>query len=267
MSFLGLEGKTVLVAGLANKKSIAWFVHQSLAQESAQVVHVVKSEELAIDARKLVGSSQVFVCNVSRQADIDALTAELATREIELAGFVHSLAFANYSEGVRPFVETDRANFLEAVDISCFSLIALARALRPVLRARASIVALSISHTHMAAESYGYMAPVKAALDASVAFLAKGFAEQEIRVNSVKAGPLKTSASAGIPGYIDNYLFAEMATLRHRALTTQEVADAVLFLLSERSSGINAQGLVIDAGMGVNFFDRAIVERATRPTA
>ena len=78
-------------------------------------------------------------------------------------------------------------------------------------------------------------------------------------------GPLKTSSSAGIPGYLDNYLFAEMATLRHKALSTQEVANAVLFLLSERSSGINAQGLIVDAGMGVNFFDRAIVERATRP--
>ena len=101
---------------------------------------------------------------------------------------------------------------------------------------------------------------------ATVVFLAKSLsARGEIRVNSVKAGPLKTSSSAGIPGYLDNYLFAEMATLRHRALTTAEVANAVLFLLSERASGINAQGVVVDAGLGVNFFDRAIVERATRP--
>ncbi len=266
MTFLGLKDKTVLVAGLANKKSIAWFVHQALAEESARIVHVVKTRELADEVRKLVGHSPIFVCDVSRQEEIDRLAVELSAQRIALDGFVHSLAFANYSNGVRPFHETERADFLEAVDISCFSLVALVRALTPLFTPRASIVTLSISHTQLAAESYGYMAPVKAALDAAVVFLAKSLAERdELRVNSVKAGPLKTSSSAGIPGYLDNYLFAEMATLRHRALTTAEVANAVLFLLSERSSGINAQGLVVDAGLGVNFFDRAIVERATRP--
>ena len=116
----------------------------------------------------------------------------------------------------------------------------------------------------MAAESYGYMAPIKAALDSSVVFLAKSFStDSKVRFNAVKAGPLKTSSSAGIPGYLDNYLFAEAATLRHEALRTEEVASTVLFLLSPRSSGINAQGLVVDAGMGVNFFDREIVRRVT----
>jgi len=267
MTFLGLENKTVLVAGLANRKSVAWFVHQALVEAGATVVHAVKSAELAADVAKLVGRAPVLVCDVSRQAEIDGLARELAERGLVLDGLVHSLAFANYSRGVRPFHETERADFLEAVDVSCFSLIALARALEAHFAPRASVVALSISHTHFAAESYGYMAPVKAALDAAVVFLAKSLAARGVRVNSVKAGPLKTSSSAGIPGYLDNYLFAELATLRHRALTTQEVANAVLFLLSERSSGIDAQGLVVDAGMGVNFFDRAIVERATRPEA
>lgn len=266
MSFLGLADKTVLVAGLSNRKSIAWFVHKALLAESARPVHVVKTPALAEDVRKLVGDCPVLACDVSRQADIDALAVELGRRELALDGFVHSLAYANYAEGLRAFHQTRREDFLEAVDISCFSLLAMTRALAPLFRPRASIVTLSISHTHLAAESYGYMAPVKAALDAAVVFLAKSLAQQgEIRVNSVKAGPLKTSSSAGIPGYLDNYLFAEMATLRHRALETAEVADSVLFLLSERSSGINAQGLVVDAGLGVNFFDRAIVENATRP--
>jgi len=267
MTFLGLENRTVLVAGLANKKSIAWFVHQALVEAGARVVHAVKTQELARDAAKLVGDAPVLVCDVSRQEQIDALPGKLARWNLRLDGLVHSLAFANYSRGVRPFHETERADFLEAVDVSCYSLIALARALEPSFAPRASVVALSISHTHFAAESYGYMAPVKAALDAAVVFLAKSLAARGVRVNSVKAGPLKTSSSAGIPGYLENYLFAEMATLRHRALATQEVADAVLFLLSERSSGIDAQGLIVDAGMGVNLFDRAIVERATRPEA
>jgi enoyl-[acyl-carrier protein] reductase I len=99
-------------------------------------------------------------------------------------------------------------------------------------------------------------------------FLAKSLADHAgggVRVNAVKAGPLKTSSSAGIPGYLDNYLFAEQATLRHAALRTEEAADAALWLLSPRSSGVNAQGLVVDAGMGVNFFDADIVRRATAP--
>jgi enoyl-[acyl-carrier protein] reductase I len=268
MSFLALQDKTVLVAGLSNKKSIAWFVHQGLLEAGARPLHVVKTPQLAQDVRRLLGECPLYVCDVSKQAEIDALAAQLAADGHQLDGFVHSLAFANYASGVLPFHETRREDFLEAVDVSCFSLIAMSRALAPLFCPRASIVTLSISHTQLAAESYGYMAPIKAALDAAVVFLAKSLAAQgELRVNSIKAGPLKTSSSAGIPGYLDNYLFAEMATLRHRALMTQEVANAVLFLLSERSSGINAQGLVVDAGLGVNFFDRNIVANATRPTA
>jgi len=114
----------------------------------------------------------------------------------------------------------------------------------------------------MAAENYGYMAPIKAALDSSVCFLAKSFSQfSKIRFNAVCPGLLKTSASAGIPGYVDSYLFAEKATLRKQAVQTEEVAATIAFLLSPRSSGINAQGLVIDAGMGVNYFDNALVRQ------
>ena len=108
------------------------------------------------------------------------------------------------------------------------------------------------------------MAPIKASLEASVRYLAKSFsADSEVRFNSVNAGPLKTSSSAGIPGYLVNYLYAEKLTYRKRALQTKEVADLAAYLLSSRSSGINGQGIVIDAGMGLNYFDREIVESAT----
>ena len=118
----------------------------------------------------------------------------------------------------------------------------------------------------MAAENYGYMAPAKAALDSSVCFLAKSFSSfSNVRFNSVNAGLLKTSASAGIPGYVDSYLHAEELTLRKEALKTQEVANAVVFLLGECSSGINAQGIVLDAGMAINYFDKDIVRKSRRP--
>ena len=116
----------------------------------------------------------------------------------------------------------------------------------------------------MAAENYGYMAPIKAALDSTVVFLAKSFsAFSEVRFNAVRAGLLKTASSAGIPGYLESYLYGESATLRKRGVATAEVANTVLFLLSERSAGINAQGIVVDAGMGVNYFDSSIVRRVT----
>jgi enoyl-[acyl-carrier protein] reductase I len=178
---------------------------------------------------------------------------------------VHSIAFADYSAGWLPFEETPRSAFLQAVDISCFSLIAIANAFRDLLdKTDGSVVTVSISTTKMAAENYGYMAPIKAALHSSVVFLAKSFGDARVRFNAVCPGLLKTSASAGIPGYLDSYLFAEAATLRKQAVATQEVANAVAFMLSPRSSGINAQELVVDAGMGVNYFDKSIVSKATR---
>jgi enoyl-[acyl-carrier protein] reductase I len=266
--WLGLAGKRVLVTGVANRRSIAWHVHRGLLECGALPLHLVRDEATRTATAKLLEGSEVHVCDVEHQAEIDALAARLTADGVRLAGLLHSIAFANYERGVRPFHETERDDFLQAVDVSCYSLVALCRALGPCLEGGASVVTMSISHTHLAAESYGYMAPVKAALDAAVVFLAKSLAEHEgrgVRVNAVKAGPLKTSASAGIPGYLDNYLFAEQATLRHAALRTEEAADAALYLLSPRSSGVNAQGLVVDAGMGVNFFDAGIVRRATAP--
>jgi enoyl-[acyl-carrier protein] reductase I len=182
---------------------------------------------------------------------------------------VHSIAFADYSAGWLPFHETPRSAFLQAVDISCYSLIAVANAFKDVLdRDTGSVVTISISTTRMAAENYGYMGPVKAALDSTVAFLAKSFSEfSHVRFNAVCPGLLKTSASAGIPGYVDSYLFAEQATLRKHAVQTDEVASVAAFLLSPRSSGINAQGVVVDAGMSVNYFDKRLVSQAMGTTA
>jgi enoyl-[acyl-carrier protein] reductase I len=267
--FLGLAGRTVLVSGVANKKSVAWHVHRGLVGAGATVVHTVRSEARKRELERALAPSEVFVCDVERAGDIERLAAQVAERHPRLDGFVHSIAFARYdprADGPRAFHQTPREDFLQALDVSCFSLIAFANALQLLLAPRASVVTISISDTHLAAESYGFMAPAKAALDSTVAFLAKSFsAKSEVRFNAVKAGPLKTSASAGIPNYLENYLFAEAATLRHRALATEEVANAVLFLLSERSSGVNAQGLVVDAGMGVNFFDSGLVRNAMRP--
>jgi enoyl-[acyl-carrier protein] reductase I len=266
VDFLQLAGKRILIFGVANRKSVAWHVGNLVSQAGAQCVYVVRSEAVRDSLAKLLDPAHVLVCDVEQQAQIDRLRDELARRYDLFHGLVHSIAFADYAQGIKPFHETDRKAFLQAVDISCFSLVALSNAMKDRLDPDASVVTISISTTQMASESYGYMAPIKAALDSSLAFLAKSFSRfSQIRFNAVAPGLLKTSASAGIPGYVDAYLYAEQVIPRKQAVQTEEVANAAAFLLSPRSSGINAQRLVIDAGMSINYFDRELVERALRP--
>jgi len=162
---------------------------------------------------------------------------------------------------MKPFHETGRKQFLRTVEISCYSLLAICRYFQDHLSRTASVVTISISTTRMASENYGFMAPVKAALESSLAFLAKSFSRfSEVRFNAVGPGLLKTSASAGIPGYVDAYLYAEKVIPRKRAVETQEAANVVAFLLSPRSSGITAQTIVVDAGMEINYFDQELID-------
>ncbi|HBI16308.1 MAG TPA: enoyl-ACP reductase [Desulfobulbaceae bacterium] len=265
MGFLGLAGKKIVVFGLANKKSVACAITRILVEEGAEVIQVVRSEQRAETAIKLFPGTTVHICDVEDERNIIRVRDEIAGKGGSIAGIVHSIAFANYTEGLKPFHQTLKRDFLQAVDISCFSLISISNHFRELLDIDAAVVTISISTTRMAAENYGYMAPVKAALESSLCFLAKSFsAFSRVRFNAVCPGLLKTSASAGIPGYVDSYLFAEMAIPRKMALETGEAANVAVFLLSERSSGINGQCLVVDAGMGLNFFDREIVEKAVR---
>lgn len=258
--FLQLCGKRIVVFGVANRKSVAYHIVEELLAAEAEVVLVVQTPAIRDSAAKLLPGLVVFVCDVEQQDQIDTLARDLSQQYDRLDGIVHSLAFGDYSGGPKPFHETERTQMLRAFDISCFSLVAIADALKGQLARDASVVTVSISTTRMASENYGFMAPIKAALDSSLAFLAKSFSGfSEVRFNAVAPGLLKTSASAGIPGYVDSYLFAERATLRGRAVQTAEVASAAVFLLSPRSSAINAQRIVLDAGMEVNYFDQRIV--------
>ena len=264
MDFLKLSGKRFLVSGLGNRRSVAWAIGQTLEEVGAKVVYTVRNKERAAELEKLLEGRDYLTCEVEDEAEVASLGKRVADTFGELDGFVHSIAFANFSEGPVPFHETKRADFLQATQISAFSLVEMARGLKPILKPDASVVAIGISSSVTAA-NYGYMSPIKNALEGCVRFLAKSFSEDsEVRFNSVNAGPLRTKSSAGIPGYLDNYLYAEKLTYRKRALTTQEVADAAVYLLSPRSSGINAQGIVVNAGMDWNYFDAEIVQRVTR---
>lgn len=264
--FLQVAGKRFVVVGVANRKSVAWFVAKALEEQGATVIYSVRSEARRQSLATLLAGKPVFVCDVEQPGAVERLAAEVAAAgHAPIHGIVHSIAFANYSEGFKPFHETKRADFLQATAVSAFSLVELARAFKPHFAPDASVVTIGISSLLVTPDNYGYMGPIKAALESSVRFLAKSFsADSAVRFNAVGAGPLKTSASAGIPGYLESYLYAEKLTFRKKNLETREVADTVLFLLSGRSSGINGSTLVVDAGLGSNYFDSEIVRLAMR---
>jgi len=264
MDYWQLSGKRFVVMGVANRKSVAYVIGKSLEANGALVEYVVRSQKRKDEVSKLFPNAPIWICDVEDQQQIDSLAVDLANNSQSIQGFVHSIAFADYSDGMKAFHETTRKQFLQAIDISCFSLVAVSNAIKGLLAQDASVVTIGISTTKMASESYGFMAPVKAALDSSLAFLSKSFSRfSKIRFNAVGAGLLKTSASAGIPGYVDAYLFAEKAIPRGTGVTTQEVADTVVFLLSPRSSGITSQTIVVDAGMSTNYFDQAIISKVS----
>lgn len=260
MDFLGVKDKWFLIAGVANKKSVAYFAAKTLMEAGAKCIFSVQKEEQVASVNKLFTDSPVIILDVENKAHIEKLKVEVQKHTTCLDGFLHSLAFANFSAGLVPFHQTSREDFLQASQISCFSFVEMTNALKSLFAKDASLVTISISNTK--ATSYGYLGPIKAMLEATVPYLAKSLSlDSNIRVNAVGAGPLKTSASAGIPDYINNYLFAEALTLRKGALATQEVANTIVYLLSPRSSGINASTLLVDAGISCNYFDQEIVKK------
>jgi enoyl-[acyl-carrier protein] reductase I len=264
--FLNLTGKTFVVLGVANKKSVAWLTAKTLEEQGAVVVYSVRSPARKASLETTLAGKPVFVCDVEQEGAAARLAADVAAAGFNaIHGIVHSIAFANYSEGFKPFHETKRADFLQATAISAFSLVEVANAFKPLLVKNASVVTIGISSLQVTPDNYGYMGPIKAALESASRFLAKSFSDHsEVRFNVVGSGPLKTSASAGIPGYLESYLYAEKLTFRKRNLSTQEVANTTVFLLSERSSGINGTTLVVDAGLGSNYFDKEVVRLAMR---
>jgi enoyl-[acyl-carrier protein] reductase I len=252
------ENKTFLIAGVANKKSVAYFSAKSLVESGAKCIFTVQSEDHYKKVEKLFPESKIYILDVEDEQKVSEFGQTILNEGHKLDGILHSIAFANYSEGIKPFHETKLRDYLQATNISAFSLVSLTNAVKESLNENASVVTVSISDTR--ATSYGYMGPIKASLDATVAYLAKSLSLiSNVRCNAVCSGPLKTSASAGIPGYINNYIFAEKLTLRKQALKTSEVSNTICFLLSPLSSGINATGVLIDAGMSCNHFDSDVV--------
>jgi len=250
-----LEGKKALIFGVANHRSIAWAIAQALASEGAQLIlaYQERMEKYVRDLATKIPGTQVVPCDVQSDEQLDAAfarTSEIFGGSLDI--LIHSVAFAPASELENPFVETTRTGFQTALDISAYSLIALARQAAPLMKANGgSILTLTYMASERVMPKYNVMAVAKAALECSVRYLAFELGEHNIRVNAISAGPLNTLAARGVSGFAGfRDQVAHVAPLR-RNIEQSEVGDAALFLSSTLARGISGEILFVDAGYNI----------------
>ena len=247
-----LEGRTGLILGIANKRSIAWGIANSINSAGARLVLTYQNERLGENVRELaplLNNPVVLPCDVASDEQIHALMDRIREEIGHLDFLVHVLAFAPREALSGMYAETKRADFAVALDISAYSLAAVSRAALPLMRDRqASIVTLTYLGSERVIQSYNVMGVAKAALEASVRYLANDLGPHGIRVNAISAGPIKTLASSAVGG-ISNMikLHAERAPLR-KQVDIDEVGDAALFLVSRLSRGISGEVIYVDGG-------------------
>jgi enoyl-[acyl-carrier protein] reductase I len=248
-----LSGKTGLIVGVANKRSIAWAIAQAASNAGARLALTYQGERLEENVRDLSSSLTdplILPCDVSDDAQIAHVFEEIDRAFGGLDFVVHGAAFAPREELSNPFVQTTRDGFRMALDISAYSLVALTRAALPLMERRGggSVVTLTYLGSDRVFPNYNVMGVAKAALESSVRYLAADLGPKNVRVNAISAGPIKTLAAAGISGFSSILqLYRDRAPL-HRTVETSEVADAALFLLSDAGRGVTAEVLMVDAG-------------------
>lgn len=251
-----MEGKVGLVVGVANHRSLAWAIAQATAAEGAAVVLTYQGrfeDHVRELAATLTKPSLVLPCDVQNDGEIDAVFARIQEQHGGLDFLVHGVAFAQRDELTRPYVDTSREGFRLALDISAYSLVALARGAKPLMESRGggSILTLTFLGSDRVFPNYNVMGVAKAALESSVRYLASDLGPANIRVNAISAGPVKTLAGAGIGGFSSILgVVREKAPLR-RATETAEVGDAAAFLLSDAGRGITGEVLMVDSGFHV----------------
>jgi enoyl-[acyl-carrier protein] reductase I len=249
-----LDGKTALIFGVANDHSIAWGIARALHDEGAEVGF--SSVESLIERRvrplaESIGSTFVEACDVQSDAQIRAVFARWAQTHDSLDILVHALAFARREDLEGAFVDTSREGFAVALDVSAYSLVALAREARPLLRRGSSILTLTYYGAEKVVANYNVMGVAKAALEASVRYLAADLGPDGIRVNAISAGPIRTLAASGIAGFKKLYGgFAEIAPLRAN-MTPEDVGRSAVYLASDLSSAVTGETLYVDGGFNI----------------
>src|ERR1039458_7886225 len=247
-----MEGKLALVLGIANKWSLAYGIAQAFSREGATLALTYLGErqrEAIEELSRGLDRAAILPCDVTRDEDLAALTERLGALNRPLHAVVHSLAFANKEDLTRPFLETSRAGFLLAHDVSPYSLVAVARATAPLMTEGGSLSTLTYLGSTRVVTNYNVMGVARAALESSMRYLASEMGARGIRVNAISAGPIKTASARGIKDFssiLDT--IAERAPLR-RNTDPSEVADAALFLASDLGRGVTGNILFVDAGM------------------
>ena len=252
-----LEGRTVVVFGVANKRSIAWAIAQQMQQAGAQLAITYQNERLKQEADDLIAAlpnSQAFQCDVSRDEEIAHFFEQLRKRYGKIDALVHSVAFAVAEDLKGEFVDTSREGFRIALDISAYSLVAVSHAARPLMTDGGSIITMTYYGAEKVVPKYNVMGVAKAALEACVRYLSYDLGKNKIRVNAISAGPIKTLAARGISGFGEMLKEqAERAPLQ-RNVDVNEVATTAVFLASDAGSGITGETIYVDCGYNIMGF-------------
>jgi len=254
---INLAGKTAVVFGLANKRSIAWGIAQRLHQAGATLAICYQNERMKLEAQALIDElpgAGGFQCDVSSDAEIDNLFAAIKDKYAKLDILVHAVAYAPAADLRGDFVNTSRDGFRVAMDVSVYSLIAVTRAAAPLMTEGGSIITLTFFAAEKVVPNYNVMAVAKAGLESSVRYLAWSLGSKNIRVNAISAGPIKTLAARGV-GDLSEMLksHADRAPL-HRNVDQLEVGGAALFLASDLSSAITGEVMYVDCGYNIMGF-------------
>jgi enoyl-[acyl-carrier protein] reductase I len=254
---LNLEGRIAVVFGLANKRSIAWGIVQKLHEAGAKLAIGYQNERMKAEAEGLITDlpgAEAFQCDVSSDAEIEQVFAQFKERYGKLDILVHSVAYAPAEELKNDFVLTSREGFRVAHDVSVYSLIAVSRAAAPLMTDGGSIITLTYFGAEKVVPHYNVMGVAKAALEATVRYLAADLGRQNIRVNAISAGPIKTLAARGIGGLGDMLkAHAERAPL-HRNTEQSEVGGTAVYLASELASGVTGEVIYVDSGYNIMGF-------------
>lgn len=249
-----MDGKVVVVFGVANKNSIAWAITKRLHAEGAQIAMSYAGEILTKRVMPLaeeIGCDFVEMCDVQDDAQLDATFEKIKDRFGKIDVLIHSVAFAERDDLGGRFVDISRAGFLKALDISAFSLIALSKRAAPMMSAGGAVISMTYYAAEKVMPTYHVMAVAKAALENITRYLANDLGSQGIRVNAISAGPIKTLSAAGVPGLRTFLKYAEQASPLRQRISQDDVADAALFLASDLSKNITGEILHVDAGYNI----------------
>jgi enoyl-[acyl-carrier protein] reductase I len=249
-----LDGKKALIFGVANNRSIAWGIAKALHAHGATVGLAYAGEVLkkrVVPLAEEIGAEFVEECDVTKDEDIAAVAKKAKKHFGEFDILVHSIAFANRDELSGPYYDTSREGFRLAMDVSVYSFTALAGAFQPMMNSGGSLMTMTYYGSQKAVPSYNVMGVAKAALEASVRYLARDFGPQKIRVNAISAGAIRTLAAAGVSGFKGMHSrFAEISPLREN-VTNKDVGDAAVFLASDLSAHTTGEVLYVDSGFNI----------------